>query len=472
MNEYAYLTALAYVFLGELVAFSICQLLLVRRSNRVHIALWIVASFFSALGTAFSPHLLTVVSIKNFGVWGGLAALLGGVFRYFAVTYRTKSFHRDRRSRFFLWATMLGLPLSIWTALDPFRLLVMSLVGASISVACFFGMLRNPVWKSRNSIGLWIALLGMTMSALVLLARGLSSYPFGPDQIFVGNSEFQRRAFEMLVLISFFLQVGFTGMIATRRDQEDLFADRRAVRATQRARRLTNRKQELTRISSERLELIQLLTHEVRQPISNAQASLQSITLNLGATAHMSERATHALERARSSLDDITLALSNVIIAATLVSHERRWYPQQVEALAILEMARLDCHPSAQSRILLKCAENHIYVFGVSILLRVALHNLLDHAVKLSAKDSEILAEITVDAEQQTVSFNIIFYANDRHLGEESIFEKRRSSDTSSSQLSSLGLFVVKQVAQAHSGEASVSRHDNGQSAFKLVLPY
>lgn len=472
MQQYAYLTALAYVFLGELVAFSVCQLLLMRKSNRVHIALWVMASVFSALGTAFAPHLLTVVSVKNFSIWSGAAALAGGIFRYFAVTYRRKSFHRDRWSRFFFWATIIGVPFATSEALAPFRLLALSLVGASISTACYFGMLRNPVWRSRNSVALWIALLGMAISAAVLVARGLSSYPFGPDQFFVGESELQRRAFETLVLISFFLQIGFTGMLVARRDQEDLFADRRAVRATQRARRLATRKQDLARISSERLELIQLLTHEVRQPISNAQASLQSITLNLGSATLMSDRATHALERAQSSLDDITLALSNVIIAATLVSHTRRWDPQQFEAISILEMARLDCHPSAQSRIFLNCSESHIYILGVPILLRVALHNLLDQAIKLSAKGTDIFADVTVDAEQQSVSFNISFCANDTRLREESIFEKRRSSDTSASHLSSLGLFVVKQVAQAHSGEARAFRSENDQLKFTLTLPY
>ena len=40
------------------------------------------------------------------------------------------------------------------------------------------------------------------------------------------------------------------------------------------------RKAELANISRERLDLIQLLTHEVRQPINNAQASLQSSILD------------------------------------------------------------------------------------------------------------------------------------------------------------------------------------------------
>lgn len=472
MEQFGYLTALAYVFLGELVAFSLCQLLLMRRSNRVHIGLWLVASGLSAVGTAGAPHLLTVVSIKNFEIWAGLAALAGGVGRYFAVTYRRKSFSGDRMSRFFLFLTLAGLPLAIWEPLLPFRLLLTSVVGAAISLACFFGMLNNPIWKSRSRFGLSIALVGMLISASALAARGLTSYPFGSDQFFVGTSNFQVRAFETLVLISFFLQMGFTAMIVARRGQEDLFVDRRAVRTILNARLRAKRMDDLARLSHERLELIQLLTHEVRQPINNAQASLQSIALNLGSAPPISDRASHVLARAQSSLDDITLALSNVIVAATLVSPAKRWEPQQVDAIAIFEMARLDCPPTDQPRIRLHVDEEHLYAFGMPILLRIALHNLLDHAAKTSIPGSEIVSEIRVDPVHLILTFKIVFETTDASNRTEEMFLPRRSSDSTASKIPSLGLFVVRLAARAHGGEISALSPAAGKIRLNLSIPY
>lgn len=472
MSPYAYLTDLAYVYLGLLIAFSVAQVLLWRPSNQVHIALWIGASFFSAIGTAFAPHLLTVVSVEHFGMWGGLAALFGGVLRFFALSYRLRSFHHNRLARSFLWLTLLLMPLTAMPGLSEYRLLFSSIVGASISAACFFAMLHNRFWKSRTRFPLALTLAGMAISFLALLVRAFTSYPFGPDQIFVGESALQRLALETLVLISFFLQVGFTAMLVTRRDQEELFADRRAVRVAQRTIRLRKRGHDLARTSRERLDLIQLLTHEVRQPISNAQASLQSISFSLRSTQNVSPKAAVALKRAQSSLDSITLALSNIIVASTLVSDERKWTPQEIDAQAILEMARLDCRPEDQGRIVTHAADQHIYLFGVPILLRIALQNIFDHAIRLSVPEGEIHADLSINPDSEMVVFDVHFNSDQLDLVNKDVFERRRSSDTMGSNTASLGLFVVRQVARELAGEIRLVSTQSGQLSFQLSLPY
>lgn len=472
MTPYTYLTDLAYAYLGLLIAFSIAQLLLWRPSVRVHISLWLLASLLSAVGTALSPHLLTVVSVKDFEVLGGLAALFGGVFRFLALSYRKRSFDRDRTAWALFWFTLLVMPLAAVPALGHFRLLFSSIVGASISAACFFAMLRNPIWQSRARFPLLLSMVGMALSFGALTARGLTSYPFGPDQIFVGDSALQRHALETLVLISFFLQVGFTGMLITRRDKEELFADRRAVRVAQRTIRLNRRSEDLARTSRERLDLVQLLTHEVRQPISNAQASLQSISFFLRSTKDISPKAKIALKRAQSSLDSITLALSNIIVASTLVSDERKWTPQEIDAFALLEMARLDCRPEDHGRIVTRATDQHIYLFGVPILLRVALQNLFDHAIRLSVPKREIFAELSVNPETEMVIFEIRFISDKLDLMDQDVFARRRSSDTDRSAISTLGLFVVRQVAREMAGEIHLLNTRPGQMSFQLSLPY
>lgn len=454
------------------MAFSVAQLLLMGSGNRVQVVLWICASFFSAIGTAFAPHLLTVVSVANFGVWGGLATLVGGVFRFLALSYRKRSFDRNRPATVFLWVSLIGLIPAVMPQLAAFRLLFSSIVGASISIACFLAMLRNPFWKSRNNLALALTLVGMGISAIILIARGLTSYPFGVDQTFVGESSLQRRAFESLVMISFFLQVGFTGMLVARRNREGIFADRRAVRLAQRTLRLRRRNQEIAETARDRLDLVQLLTHEVRQPITNALASLQSISFDLRSAHKISRRGAMALERAQTSLDHITLALSNIIVASTLVSNERKWEPQEIDALSILEMARLDFRPEDQARIVIREAEENVYLSGVPILLRVTLQNILDHALKLSSPGQDILVELSIDAAHGQVVFDIGFRSEKLAELDPSLFERRRSNDTDRSDVSPLGLFVVRQVARELAGEIRACTKPAGRLSFQLALPY
>lgn len=398
--------------------------------------------------------------------------MLGGVCRFFALSYRKRSFDRNCLARVFLWISLLGLIPAVMPQLAPFRLLFSSIVGASISAACFLAMLYNPFWKSRSNLALLLTLIGMGISCAVLIGRGLTSYPFGVDQTFVGESWLQRRAFESLVTISFFLQVGFTGMLIARRNREGIFADRRAVRLTQRTLRLRRRNREIAETARDRLDLVQLLTHEVRQPITNAQASLQSISFDLRSTHKISPRAAIALERAQMSLDQITLALSNIIVASTLVSNERKWDPQEIDALAILEMARLDFRPEDQARIVIGQTEENIYLFGVPVLLRVTLQNILEHALKLSTAAQDIQAELSIDAARGQVVFDISFMSDKLAELDHSLFERRRSNDTDKSDVSPLGLFVVRQVARELAGEIRASTKPSGQLSFQLALPY
>ena len=58
MNEY--LASLVYIYIGELVAFSLCLILLARHGLQTQISLWIVANIFSAIGIAMAPHVLTL----------------------------------------------------------------------------------------------------------------------------------------------------------------------------------------------------------------------------------------------------------------------------------------------------------------------------------------------------------------------------------------------------------------------------
>lgn len=112
------------------------------------------------------------------------------------------------------------------------------------------------------------------------------------------------------------------------------------------------------------------------------------------------------------------------------------------------------------------------YLFGVPILLRVALQNLFDQAIKLSVPKREIFVELSVEPESEMVVFDIRFISDRFDVLDQDVFERRRSSDTDRSPISSLGLFVVRQVAREMAGEIRLASESSGKTNFKLSLPY
>ena len=456
MSNSDYLAALGYVYLGQIVAFAFCQLLLLQPNNRVHILYWQLASGFSAVSILGAPHILTVFSTQELAEWAAFSSLVGGLFRYMALSFRTKGLTPDYWSKALAIAAVVGMPLALAPALADYRVLIASFLGALISAACFLGVLLNRYWANESDIGRRVVLVGMAISIVALAVRGLTSHPLGEDKFFVGVSISQIRGMELLVVISIFLQIGFFGMLVSRRDKEAKFADRRNVRLWQRSAILAQRGQNLRELAKQRLDLIQLLTHEVRQPINNAQASLQSITPDLDKLPLISDRANHALDRAKGSLDGITRALSNVIVASTLVADDQNWFSQQIDAMEILEMARLDCSNANQQRIVVAPLDHPIFIECVPTLLRVALHNLLEHALSVADVGENISVSVTADGVKLGVLFTILGYMDPQQIDEMDVSRNLGMVSRVSPQMTSSGLFVANLIAQNHLGECSI----------------
>lgn len=463
---------LAYVYLGLLGAFSVAQLMLMTRYNYVQIGLWLLASFFSALGTIGAPHILTVSSWANLSFNAVASAQIGGLFRFLALSCRNRSFHKNRLARTFFLISVFTIPLVAIPALANYRLLIGSCIGASTSAACLFAVLSNPALKFANKQPVALIASGMAISVVFLILRAATSFPFTTETTFIGPSDNQHSGLVALIVMSFVLQVGFTGVISERQERRSVLKKRAAYRISQRTVRLQQRALETAHIARVRLDLVQLLTHEVRQPITNAQATLQSINLKLSSPNKFLKNAPFALDRAQSSLYEITLALSNIIVASTIISDERRWNRDEIDAYSALQMSILDLSPEQQARIKINTADDNIFFESVSILLRLALQNIFDHALRLSNSNSNIDVKLNVDFNQEIVVFDIGFMSKSADFFYSDIFDRHMSNDTERSGISALGLFVVRQIMRELGGDAQLLSTAPDRMKFRLTVAY
>lgn len=471
MAQSIILTSLNYAYWGQIIAFTLCQLLLLRPDNRTQVFLWICASSLSALSLANAPHVATVFSNRDLIVWSAFLSLLGGLIRYGALGFQSKGWQRDRKAHILFLVSIVGSPLAFFDILIDYRGIIVSVIGLTISLACLLAAKHNRYWASNNQFGLNLVLTGMGMSAALLAARILTSYPIGGDKSFVGSSGLQVLSTAAIVAISFFLQLGFTGMLAARQAKLKKFEGRRIARAWQRSEDVKARAGKLRDISEKRLDLIELLTHEIRQPINNAQAALQSAVLALEPNAALTARAGHAWERASASLDRITSALSNVIVTATLAADTQKWDQTSIDAMEILEMARLDCSSADRIRIFIKRPQNNIFLEGVPTLLRVALHNIFQHALSQAKIDSDISVSAELDELNFGVTVSICF---DIGRAKSSIvipYDQLSFEDTQPSQLTSLGLYVTEKIANYHHGYLSFAEIHKHKMIIKLFIP-
>ncbi|MEI6485315.1 MAG: HAMP domain-containing sensor histidine kinase [Sphingomonadales bacterium] len=461
---------MTFAYVGLLGAFSAAQVMLLTRRNRVMVGLWLGASFFSALGLVNTAHFLAASKWGDLSVYGVFASQTGGLLRFLALHYRGRSFNRNSYAEAFFLFSVLAMPLIVIPTLSPYRLMIGSAIGMSTACACGVAALFNPALKFANRQPVAMILFGMAVGVIGLLYRVLTAYPFTTDQTFVGPSYTQTVGLVVLIMISFVLQVGFTGVITEMRAREEALKDRSAVRISQRTLQLQERAVETARVAQARLDLVQILSHEVRQPISNAQASLQSINLKFRSLKQLPPGAYFALERAQNSLEDINLSLSNIIVASTIISVERKWDSQEIDAYEILEMSILDLPPAQQARIKNFHTDGAFYFESVSILLRLAFQNILHHATQFSRPDTDIDVNVSVDYSHELIVFDIGFIPASGELLSQSVFERRPISDTERASTSSLGLFVVRQIMRELGGEVQLLNPAPDYLNFRLTL--
>jgi signal transduction histidine kinase len=228
---------------------------------------------------------------------------------------------------------------------------------------------------------------------------------------------------------------------------------------------------EIEAIAQERLDMISLLTHEVRQPINNAQAALEALDTALKGTEEEVNETRGAITRAQGILDGITLSISNAILGVLLIDDEHQIQPRPVDAVEVADLARSDCPAEQRHRIHISSSTDPIFADLDPVLIRLALRNLLDNALKYSQPNSLVQIDIAHDDERLGVSFKVTNQIAAPTVLSDDIFRRRVRANASPVEGSGYGLFLVKKVADAHHGKISFDESDEGRITFDLFIP-
>jgi two-component system, OmpR family, sensor kinase len=225
-------------------------------------------------------------------------------------------------------------------------------------------------------------------------------------------------------------------------------------------------------------ELLANVSHEIRTPLSRIRVAIE-----------LCEEPDASLDDVRrrfaglaADVTELELLVDEVLTAARLDltapgRKERGPLGQAAEPVEIAELARLSTerfahlHPSR--RLIVAVAPDLPRVEGAAALLRRAVDNLIENAVKYSPEGSEIELEASLEGGSVVVS------VGDRGIGvapEEMPFlfepffrgEGSRSRGTSGS---GLGLALVRRIATAHGGSVSAESRQGGGMCFRFSLP-
>ena len=255
--------------------------------------------------------------------------------------------------------------------------------------------------------------------------------------------------------------------VTERRQQELKFQLEQQARADS-----EQRARVLDRLLAERGEMLDVMAHEVRQPLNNASAALQSAAQVLdesGASA-----ASSRLARAQNVLGAVLSSIDNTLAVASLMARSAPIHQVDADVGVLLRLAIADLPAEERDRVTVASAPGTWTASMDMSLMRLAVRNLLSNALKFSPSRSPVTVRLSDSDEPLALLLDV----EDAGKGIPNeivprLFQRTPHKDRTAAPAGhglGLGLYIVRRVMELHGGRVELLRNSAEGASFRLVV--
>lgn len=228
----------------------------------------------------------------------------------------------------------------------------------------------------------------------------------------------------------------------------------------------------LQALLQERTDMLDVMAHEVRQPLNNAAASLQSAAQVLDEFGEVV--ASRRLHSAQEVIGQVLGSIDNTLAVASLLARPEPIRRELTEVDTLLAIAIADMPVREHSRIRVERLADIRTVFIDMSLMRLALRNLLANALKFSADDAPVIIRLTDSDDLPALVIEVIDSGHGiapHRLSR--LFERGKPTEherSSKREGLGLGLYIVRKVLELHDGRAELAANGPSGVTMRLVV--
>lgn len=218
----------------------------------------------------------------------------------------------------------------------------------------------------------------------------------------------------------------------------------------------------------ERGEMLDVLAHEVRQPLNNASAALQSAQAALKGLRETF--ASDRLIRAQAVLGQVLSGIDNTLAVASLLARPEPIQRDDTDVGTLVAVVIGDMPEGERCRVHVQRETATRTALMDMSLMRLALRNLLSNALKFSPPGSNVQLRIADSDDPLALIFDVA--DSGPGIGGDLLprLFQRGGHGHGANAGHGLGLYIVRQVMSLHGGSVQVLRTGSQGSTFRLVV--
>jgi signal transduction histidine kinase len=219
-------------------------------------------------------------------------------------------------------------------------------------------------------------------------------------------------------------------------------------------------------------ELIQMVTHDLRTPLTAIDASL--LILTSGRAGNLSEIAMKRVQSAKRSSERLLNLINDLLDIERLETGNFPLDKKKVMVQQLLENATDSVRAFAADRgVTLQTKETDATVFADAARLEQILINLISNAVKFSPEGASV--ELTIDTAGDQTEFQVIDHGRGVPKEYQTVIFERfgqvKQEDSARGKGTGLGLPICKALVEAHKGSIGVRSEEGAGSIFWFRIP-